>query len=477
MLKNKSSVGIKIIAAFISIFLFTTLLLFILAINLVSFKNEQVRMLAIQTLVEADRDAYQSNLALSFILSPANFRSKEFITQELDNVTSNLEQVITRFNKFYALYQSTGAGEDFSYFNSLHNDLENKTLTLLKLINSNELELSTNYYFSTYQPSFTLLRDEIDKITELTLEKAERESKKVEFIANNIYLIITFVLFVLLIYLLIIGFVIIKSIIKPINNTINILNDSITLLASFSDRISTSSQQIANGATEQASQIEELSSSVEELTSTVRHNLSNAKETSELSEVSSKNANEGYDEMNKMFNSMTDINSSSNEIRKVIKVIDDIAFQTNILALNAAVEAARAGETGMGFAVVAEEVKNLANRSSSAAQNSTEMIENSINKAEQGLKVAGSLTTIFEKIMNGLIKVNEMAREVERASQEQTKGLEQVNKAIIEFDSVVQNNAALSEETAGSVTELNSLAEQISRQLGALTRLIKGEKK
>lgn len=475
MLKGNTSISLKIILAFISIVLFTSIILAIFGFNLSSVKNDHNRMLAIQTLVEADRDAYQSNLAFSFILNPSNFNNDELVTEEIKNVTDNLGQVLTRFNSFYTLYKSTGAKENFDHFNLLHIDLQEKTDNLISFISNKKLSDATDYYFNDYQKSFDTLRDEIDIITETTLERAADESKKVAFITNNI-IIITIIIFLLLsLYLLTVGFFIIRSIVRPITSTTGVFSDSVSSLTTFATNITTSSQQIAGGATEQASQIEEISASVEELTATVKHNFENATATSRLSTESSSSAKHGFEEMKKMLQAMKEINDSSGEIKNVIKVIDDIAFQTNILALNAAVEAARAGEKGMGFAVVAEEVKNLANRSSLAAKNTAEMIESSIHKSDNGLKIANTLIEIFENILQGLLKVTEMAGEVEKASEEQTKGLEQVNKAMIEFDNVIQSNAGLSEETAGSAVELNSLATLINRQLDSLIELVKGK--
>lgn len=474
MFKGNISISVKIILAFISIVIFTSITLAIFGFNLASVKNDHSRMLAIQTLVEADRDAYQSNIALSFILNPNNFDNSELVENNIKDVTDNLGQVLTRFNGFYSLYKSTGATDNFDHFNQLHRNLSEKTDTLIAFINSKDLKSATPYYFAEYQKSFDILRDEIDLITESTLEKAADESKKVAFITDNIVVITLFLFLLLSLYLSIVGLIIIRSIVRPINSTTEILNNSVNSLTNFANDITSSSQQIAGGATEQASQIEEISASVEELTATVKHNYENATETSRLSTESSNNARNGYEEMQKMLEAMRQINDSSGEIKNVIKVIDDIAFQTNILALNAAVEAARAGEKGMGFAVVADEVKNLANRSSEAAKNTAEMIESSIHKSDKGLKIANNLITIFDAILQGLIKMTDMAGEVEKASEEQTKGLQQVNRAMVEFDNVIQSNAGLSEETASSAVELNRLATRINKELDSLIELIKG---
>jgi len=268
-----------------------------------------------------------------------------------------------------------------------------------------------------------------------------------------------------------------KSTIIPLIKIADVLNNSSNQIASASIQLSNSSQEIASGATEQASSIEETSSSMEELATMVKQNVGNAQETCNLAVKATDGAENGYVQMEKMLESMIEINKSSDQINKIIKVIDDIAFQTNILALNAAVEAARAGESGMGFAVVADEVKNLANRSAEAAKETAEMIEGSIKRTEAGVDIATKLAEIFKEILQTVKKVTEMAKEVETASIQQDSGINQVNKAIIQFDEVVQANASSAEETASSAEELNAQAEMLSEVVGRLNLLLTGKQR
>lgn len=308
--------------------------------------------------------------------------------------------------------------------------------------------------------------------------------RKIQYFIIGIVLIASFLV-------IIIASLFAQSISKGMNIIVNKLKMSSEQISKSSDQLvnastqlSSASQQVATGASEQASQIEETTSSVEELTSMVRQNTANAKEASNLAEKTGNDAETGFKQMQNMHLAMKDINESSDEIKKVIKVIDDIAFQTNILALNAAVEAARAGEVGMGFAVVADEVKDLANRSQEAAKETADMIESTISKSQNGLNIATELIESYKEILAGSKKVNEVATEVEAASNEQQKGLEQVNKAIIELDKVVQDNASSAEETASSAEETSSSSEELSSQADVinvqvdnLLRLINGVKK
>jgi len=273
----------------------------------------------------------------------------------------------------------------------------------------------------------------------------------------------------------IIASLIARSISKPVNESIRILADGANQLTLSSGQLSAASQGIANGAAEQASSIEETTSSMEELASMVRQNVENAKEASILASKSSESSVQGSEQMEKMLASMQAIAKSADEIKNVVDVIEDIAFQTNMLALNAAVEAARAGEAGMGFAVVADEVKSLANRSAENAKETGKMIKDSVTRTEEGLVAAQKLAELFKEILTSSKKVNEMTREIESASRQQDEGISQVNKAIVQFDTVVQSNASSSEETASAAEELQSQVETTNNIVQGLSLIITGK--
>lgn len=236
-------------------------------------------------------------------------------------------------------------------------------------------------------------------------------------------------------------------------------------VASGSRQVSDSSMSLSQGATEQASSIQQLTASIEEISAQTRQNAENANEAKDLAENARGFAVKGNDQMDAMLKSMDEINESSNSISKIIKVIDEIAFQTNILALNAAVEAARAGQHGKGFAVVAEEVRNLAARSANAAKETTAMIEGSIQKVAGGTKIANETAVALEEIVKGIEKASNLVAEIAVASNEQALGVEQINQGIGQIADVVQTTSATSEETAAASEELSSQAEMLQEQV------------
>ena len=230
-------------------------------------------------------------------------------------------------------------------------------------------------------------------------------------------------------------------------------------VASGSKQISDASIALSQGATEQASSVEELTASLEEISAQTKINAENANKANDLAEIAKNNALKGNSQMKEMQNAMEDINVSSTNISKIIKVIDEIAFQTNILALNAAVEAARAGQHGKGFAVVAEEVRNLAARSANAAKETTDMIEGSIQKVEIGTRFANETAEALNKIVDDVATAAALVNNIAIASNEQAIGIEQINQGILQVSQVVQTNSATSEESAAASEELNGQAE------------------
>ncbi|HBF36069.1 MAG TPA: hypothetical protein DDW50_01970 [Firmicutes bacterium] len=275
---------------------------------------------------------------------------------------------------------------------------------------------------------------------------------------------------------IIISYFITRSITGPVNQIAGSLSDSASQVAAASDQLTAASQQLSEGCSEQASSIEETSATLQETTSMTQQNGGNTREALQLSGLTEDAAQKGNQEMAEMVNAMNEIKNSSNEAIKVVKIIDDIAFQTNILALNAAIEAARAGEAGLGFAVVAEEVRNLAQKSAGAARDTATIIETNIGLSGKGVVISEKVKNDLDGITLQAKKVTALMKEISAASQEQAQGIEQVNQAIIQIETVTERNASNAQETASASEELNAQAQNLREVVMRLSQLVNGAK-
>ncbi len=261
-----------------------------------------------------------------------------------------------------------------------------------------------------------------------------------------------------------------KQIKESFNHTLATLNQSADQVSSGSEQVSGGAQALSQGATEQASSVEELAASINEISSNINRNAQGAQEASSKSMEVGQEAGESNRRMNDMLEAMSEISVSSGEIGKIIKTIEDIAFQTNILALNAAVEAARAGAAGKGFAVVADEVRNLASKSAEASKNTAALIENSLKAVENGKKIADETALSLQSVMAGIQDAAGMMDSIAKASAEQAEGITQITVGIDQISSVVQTNSATAQESAAASEELSGQA-QILKDLVRKFRL------
>lgn len=254
------------------------------------------------------------------------------------------------------------------------------------------------------------------------------------------------------------GFAPIKNsllqILSSFNNTLSKINDAAEQVESGSSQVSGGAQALSQGTSEQASSIEELSATINEISNQISHNASNASNVSKITQNSAQEVKKNSQQVKLMTDAMYDIKKTTNEIAKIIKAIDDIAFQTNILALNAAVEAARAGAAGKGFAVVADEVRNLASKSAEAAKSTAFLIENSIKSVENGSKIADETLESINSMVKGIQESAKLVDEISEASNEQANSIIQVTIGIDQIGAVVHTNTATAEESAAASEEL-----------------------
>ena len=265
-----------------------------------------------------------------------------------------------------------------------------------------------------------------------------------------------------------------RSIARPVQAGLQTLRQVGDQAFGAAAQINDASQSLAEGASEQAASLEETSASLEEMSSMTKLNAQHAGQAKELANQTRTAAEAGSAEMRSMSQAMDAIKASSDNIAKIIKTIDEIAFQTNILALNAAVEAARAGEAGAGFAVVAEEVRNLAQRSAQAARETADKIEDSIQKSQQGVQFSGQIARRLEEIVAKARQVDELLVSIATASREQSEGVNQINLAVTQMDKVTQSNAANAEETAAAAREMDSQAKTLNEVVVELAGLVSG---
>ncbi|NCC88476.1 MAG: hypothetical protein EOM05_11555 [Clostridia bacterium] len=248
---------------------------------------------------------------------------------------------------------------------------------------------------------------------------------------------------------------------EMLNSTLYEFNVASDQVASGSNQVASGAQALSQGATEQASSIEELSATVNEITTQIKETAENAEKAKQISIDASVATNQSQQQMEKMIAAMNEISNTSNEIGKIIKNIDDIAFQTNILALNAAVEAARAGLAGKGFAVVAEEVRNLAGKSAESAKITATLIESSLNAINNGSKIVSDTAKSLEDVVIGSKNSSEVIQSIADASIEQSQSIAQVNIGIGQISDVVQTNSATAEESAAASEELSGQAQML----------------
>lgn len=305
--------------------------------------------------------------------------------------------------------------------------------------------------------------------------KVDRELSFIQNINSEIINYVIVIVLVLSLVMIAAGVLISQKVSQKINGITQKLSSISHANKTASMHVAAASQQLAQGSSEQAASIEETSATMEETSSRVQQSAMSTRQAANLSEHTNASAKDGYQRMVEMNQSMEEIKKSSDDIAKIIKVIDEIAFQTNILALNAAVEAARAGEAGAGFAVVAEEVRNLAQRSARAAKDTAEIIDKNIALSRKGVDISNLVRKSLDEIKANAEKVSTLVTEITVASEEQSKGTQQIAKSISLMEKVTQQNAAVAQQSSASSQELQAQTEELAAVVQELNAFIKGD--
>jgi methyl-accepting chemotaxis protein len=323
-----------------------------------------------------------------------------------------------------------------------------------------------------FRESFSSLEVSMGKLSEVFTTEATRINDEA---ANSMAQFQTTLLVgtvAALVLLTIVAVVVARSIPKPFAVIIAKLDQTSKANNTSARQVTSASQSLAEGSSEQAASLEEVSATLEELSSMTKRNAESAQSAKRVANTARLAAETGASEMTHMQSAMDSIQQSSQEISKIIKTIDEIAFQTNILALNAAVEAARAGEAGAGFAVVADEVRALAQRSPVAARETADKIAAAGERSTQGVQLSSRVASGLAEIVSLIREVDGLVIEVASSSQEQSTGLEQINVTITQLDKVTQGNAATAEETAAAAAELTTQSEALRQSSDELSTLV-----
>ena len=344
---------------------------------------------------------------------------------------------------------------------------------ILKLIESNDKDSAYIYINDAFLPGYRRYRATLEECVEFNQARSTEMGDSINSIISRSTAIIISGVLVALIVSILIAVAIIRGTNKVLNAAIQAIDEGSTQVAAASSQVSSASNMLAEGASEQAASLEETSSSLEEMSSMTAHNAASAQEAKKVADEMRYAADESFEQMKEMQIAMNAIKESSSGISQIIKTIDEIAFQTNILALNAAVEAARAGEAGAGFAVVAEEVRNLAQRSANSAKETSVKIEGAINNSNNGVTISAKVATSLNSIVGKTRSMNELVSEIATASQEQDKGIAQLTTVVTEMDKVTQGNASNAEETASASEELNAHASTLKETVRELMSLVR----
>lgn len=484
---KKMKLSTKIIAGYLLIALVSAVIGLVSwnSLNTASKSIEEIGLVYLPS-IQGMWIANEAQTAIKAVQNEAWF--KDITTAEIEGYDKEMEEIFVRLESGLAIYDPLPRTpeEDVIYkqlkidFLAWEADNKNYEKLLLDLSKANPEAKSalfadvTTFKTGALEASFKKVESEFAQIIDINDKGSKDGVAKATASASRAILIMLIIVIAGVILSIIAGVFLSASITKPLIRAMADLGSGAEQTASASEQLAAASTQLAEGSTEQAASLEETSATIEQFSAMIQQNTDNTRQATILSGKAKDFAEKGNTEMQEMIISMQEIKKSSDQIAKIIKVIDEIAFQTNILALNAAVEAARAGEAGMGFAVVAEEVRNLAQRSAQAAKDTAAIIEANIEMSIKGVSVVQRVGESLGEITSQSRKVNELMDEISAGSQEQAIGISQIAKAMNQMEKVVQLNAANAEESAAASEELSAQAQTSNEIVQEVVKMIHG---
>jgi methyl-accepting chemotaxis protein len=404
-------------------------------------------------------------------LSESDPSKKAEIERSIEENRSKAARVMQEYE------QTIATAEDRALYDRLQLTLHEYAQELpgvLALSRAGKAEQARDKYAAEAQASFRAGNDLLQAEMQLNQNNGEKDAAESQLAYGKTLWVLTIMLITCSLGGAALAFVVVRGMNNTLRQAVTELAEGAAQVASAASQVSSSSQSLAQGSSEQAASLEETSASSEEISSMARKNTENCRMADDLVTTSQQKFVETNRSLEQTVVAMAEINTQSGKISKIIKVIDEIAFQTNILALNAAVEAARAGEAGMGFAVVADEVRNLAQRSAQAARDTAALIEESIAKSNDGKVKVDQVAVAIRAITGESAKVKTLVDEVNLGSQEQERGIEQIGRAISQIEQVTQKTSANAEESASAAEELNAQSETLQDIAKRLTAMVGG---
>ncbi|WP_413557697.1 methyl-accepting chemotaxis protein [Bdellovibrio sp. HCB209] len=410
-----------------------------------------------------------------YVLNAVTAESSEEVHSEITKAVGSIEAFDKAVEEYEKIPHGASTAQKFAAIHELWNSAKPNAQLAIEKLRSGDKGSAHDVLEAKYRPVAAEMSKKLQELSALRLQLMVEDSKKdAALIAHKEKIVDLIGLIGIAVSLGFSGWVI-YNLNRKLTTAVRSLSENSSNMLHASKELFQTSEQVAQGSTESAASIEETVASLEEVNSMVQVNSESGHKAAEFAERAVRGSEKGQAEVQTLIKAIREIEASSKQIEDIIAMIDDIAFQTNLLALNAAVEAARAGEQGKGFAVVADAVRKLSQDSVNAAKEIAELIHQSSEKIQSGVKSAEISGRVFEEINETIHKVAEMSQEVAQASHEQAQGVNQINKAMNQLDTTTQVNSAASEEVAASAQELSGQAVELQNVVEDLRQLLDGE--